>query len=273
MTSTLGGTWIAARVEARKAIAQWQYRIVLIVCAVAPFVFVIALGAQTTVPSDTLFGRLVYESGLAMPLVVLGFAGLWGLPVVAAAAGGDMFASEDRHRAWPTALTRSRSRSEVFAGKTIVACGFAVCAVLLLAASAMAAGMLSVVTQPLIDLSGTVLGPSTALPRIALAWISVVPPCLAITGAALFTSIATRSSVAGVGVPVVAALLLQLAALADGPALARLLVPTSAFEAWHGLMTEPAFYGPLVYGTAINLACAIVLVAAARRIFLARDIT
>jgi hypothetical protein len=52
----------------------------------------------------------------------------------------------------------------------------------------------------------------------------------------------------------------------------RVLLPAAAFEAWHGLLTAPAFYGPLVYGTAINVACAAVLVAAARRIFLARDI-
>ncbi len=272
MTTRRGGMWRAAAVEARKALAQWQYRIVLILCAAAPFVFVIALGAQTTVPSDTLFGRLVYESGLATPLVVLGFASLWGLPVVAAAAGGDMFASEDRHRTWPTALTRSRSRPEVFTAKAIVACGFAVMAVALLGICATAAGLLLVGAQPLVDLSGVPLAAPAALARIALAWISVLPPCLAITAAALFTSIATRNSVAGVGVPVVAALVLQLAALADGPAVARVLLPAAAFDAWHGLLTAPAFYGPLLYGTAINVACAAVLIAAARRIFLARDI-
>jgi ABC-2 type transport system permease protein len=266
------GARAAAAVECRKALAQWQYRLVLIVCAVAPFVFVLALRAQSTVPSDTLFGRLAAESGLATPLVVLGFAGLWWLPVVAAAAGGDMFASEDRYRTWASALTRSRSRAEVFAAKTIVACAIAVCAVLLLGVSAVAAGALAVGTQPLIGLSGALLTPSDALARIAFAWFSVLPPCLAITAAAIFISVVTRSSVAGVGIPVFAALVLQLVSLADVPALMRVLVPTTAFEGWHGVFVEPAFYGPLLYGTAVNLVIACVLIGLSRHIFLRRDI-
>jgi ABC-2 type transport system permease protein len=260
-------------VECRKALAQWLYRGVLIVCAVAPIVFVIALAGQGAVPSDTLFGRLVFDSGLAIPLVVLGFAGTWGLPVIAAVAGGDLFASEDRHRAWAVTLTRSRSRSEVFAAKTLVACGFLTCALLVLAVSAGLAGAVWTGTQPLIDLSGAELAPAAAAARIALAWASVVPPCLAITAAALVTSIATRSSVAGVGVPIFAALVLQLAALVDVPARWRLLLPVTALEGWHGLLAQPAFYRPLVWGAVVNLGCAGVLIAWGRRLFLGRDIT
>jgi ABC-2 type transport system permease protein len=266
------GLRAAVGVECRKALAQWQYRIVLIVCAVAPVAFAAALDVQGTVPSDTLFGRLVFDSGLAIPLVVLGFAGLWGLPVVAAATGGDMFASEDRYRTWPTMLTRSRSRGEVFAAKVVVACGFTVVAVMLLGASAIAAGALVVGVQPLVDLSGMVLAPADALPRIALSWISVLPPCLAITAAALFTSVATRSSIAGVGGPVVVALLLQVVGFVDLPAPLRVAVPTTALEAWHGLMAHPAFLKPLAYGTIVNLGSAAVLLALARRMFLRRDI-
>src|SRR5204862_104409 len=89
-----------------------------------------------------------------------------------------------------------------------------------------------------------------------LAWLSVLPPCLAITAAALFASVATRSSIAAVGVPVVVALLLQLVGLVDLPAPLRVAVPTTALEAWHGLLTDPAFVAPLAYGAAVNLGCA-----------------
>lgn len=270
--SALDGIRAAAGVEVRKALAQWQYRIVLLVSAVAPFAFVGAIGAQGTVPSDTLFGRFVFESGLAVPLVVLGFAGLWGLPVLASAAGGDMFSSEDRHRTWPTVLTRSRSRGEVFAAKVIVACVVTVLAVVLLGASAIAAGTVLVGAQPLVDLSGTALTPADALRRIVLCWLSVVPPCLAITAAALCTSVTTRSSIAGVGGPVVGALVLQLAGFLDLPAAVRVAVPTTSLEAWHGLMTTPAFAAPLAYGALVNLGCAAVLIGVARRVFLTRDI-
>jgi len=272
MSGALRGAFAAASVEARKALAQWHYRLVLVACAAAPIAFTALVGAQGTVPSDTLFGRYADESGLAVPLVVLGFAGLWGLPVVAAEAGGDMFASEDRHRTWSTILARSRSRGEVFAGKTIVACAFASIAVALLGCAAAVAGALIVGTQPLVDLSGALIAASEALPRIALAWASVVPPCLAVTAAALCTSVATRSSVAGVGVPLVAALLLQLIGFIDLPAAVRVAVPTTAFDAWHGLIATPAFHAPIVYGSVVNLSCAAALIAIAWRCFLARDI-
>ena len=75
---------------------------------------------QSLTPEDTLFGRAVNESGFATPLVVLGFATLWLLPVLASVAGGDVFASEDRDGTWATLFTRSRSRAEVFAGKLLV---------------------------------------------------------------------------------------------------------------------------------------------------------
>ena len=265
------GTLRCARVEAAKLIAQRQSAIVLALCAIAPFAFVAVLRTQAGVPSDTLFGRLVHESGFATPLVVLGFAGLWGLPIVAALAGGDMFASEDRHRTWPAVLTRSRSRAEVFDAKVVVAFGFAALALLVLAAAAIASGVLLIGTQPLIDLSGVLLGPSAALARITVAWASVLPPSLAITAAAILVSVSTRSSVAGVGVPVVAAFVLEIVAFADGPELLRRLLPTTAFEAWHGMLTHPAFYGPVVHGTIVSALYGGVALLIARRMFLLRD--
>jgi ABC-2 type transport system permease protein len=88
----------------------------------------------------------------------------------------------------------------------------------------------------------------------------------------MLTSVATRSSVAGVGVPVVATFALQLIAFADAPSLFRLILPTTAFDGWHGLLAQPAFYGPIVLGTAVNVVCAAVLISIARRIFLRRNI-
>jgi ABC-2 type transport system permease protein len=153
-----------------------------------------------------------------------------------------------------------------------VAFAYAIAALVLLAVSATAAGILLVGAQPLLDLSGVELSTSDALGRIALAWLSVLPPYLAITAVAILLSIATRSSVAGVGVPVVAAFTLQLVALADIPELTRRLVPTTALEAWHGLLTHPSFYGPLLYGVFVNAVCCVASIAIARRLFLRRDI-
>ena len=74
---------------------------------------------QSATPSDSLFGSWVHTSGFAVSLVILGFAGAWGFPIVAGLLAGDLFASEDRHGTWKTILTRSCTREEVFAGKVL----------------------------------------------------------------------------------------------------------------------------------------------------------
>ena len=56
--------------------------------------------------------------------------------------GGDLFSAEDRYGTWKTVLTRSRSRAEVFAGKVLTALGFSSLAVVVLAVSSIAAGLL-----------------------------------------------------------------------------------------------------------------------------------
>jgi len=235
--------------ELTKLAAQAKVWLVLAACVVGPIAFVLATGVPGNLPEDTLFGRWVRTSGFAAPLVLLGFAGLWLLPALTSVVAGDIFSSEDRHGTWAALLTRSRTRGEVVTGKVVTALGFAVVAVVLLASSGIAAGVLLVGSQPLLGLSGTLLPPAHALPAIVLAWLSMLPPTLAFGALAMLVSVATRSSVAGVGVPVLAGFAMQLYALIDGPALVRRGMLATAFGAWHGLLSDPPFYGPLVDGT------------------------
>jgi ABC-2 type transport system permease protein len=250
---SLRGTGIVARVECAKAAAQFKARIVLAVCAVSPFAFAAAMRVQDSLPSDTLFGRAVKESGFATPLVILGFAGLWVFPVIASVIGGDLFSAEDRHGTWKTVLTRSRSRAELFAGKVFVAMAFSAVAVAVLAACSVAAGVVVLGAGPLIDLSGVLLPAAVALRRVVFAWGSVLPAVFGLTAVAVMSSILTRSSAAGIGLPVLAALTMQVVGMIDGPESRRRLLITSAFESWHGLLTQPAAYGPLVYGVLVSL--------------------
>src|SRR5262245_13167444 len=177
--------------------AQFKTRALLAACLLGPLVFAITMRIQSSVPADTLFGRAVTETGFAIPLVVLGFSALWAFPVLTGVIGGDLFSAEDRYGTWKTVLTRSRSRREVFAGKVLTALGFSSLAVILLAVSSVAAGVLVIGRQPLMDLSGNLLAPGQAAGRVVLAWVSVLPPAFAFTGMAVLLSVATRSSAAG----------------------------------------------------------------------------
>lgn len=266
------GVFVVAGVEWSKLAAQVAPRLVLAACVTGPFIFAVTMRVQSSVPADTLFGRSVTQSGFALPLVVLGFAALWALPVVTGIVAGDLFSAEDRYGTWTTILTRSQARSDLFVGKVLTALAFSLVAVVALAVSSVAAGVLVIGVQPLVDLSGTLRPPAQAFTRVALAWTSILPPALAFAALAVLLSIATRSSAAGVGVPVLAALIMQLCTLLDGPEAVRRLLMTSAFGAWHGLLTEPPYYGPLVHGTAVSAVYAVVFLATAYRLLQRRDI-
>lgn len=82
----------------------------------------------------------------------------------------------------------------------------------------------------------------------------------------------TRSGAAGIGLPVVIGLLMQLVAFVDGPEAARRLLITFAFGGWHGLLFEPAYYGPLIHGTAVSGVYLIVSLTIAHRLLQRREI-
>lgn len=269
---TVRGVAAVIGVECLKLAGQIRTQVVLVACLVGPFAFAAAIRLQSSVPADTLFGRAVKESGFAVPLVLLGFAALWILPVLTSIVGGDVFSSEDRAGTWKLVLTRSRSRAEVFAGKVLTAMGVSLLAILACATSSIAAGLLVIGAGPLIDLSGLPLAPDQAMHRVAMAWASVVPPACAFTAFAVWLSIVSRSSVIGVGLPVIAGLLMQLVAMLDGPEVGRRLLMTSAFVSWHGVLVQPPFYGPMFDGTAMSGAYVVVCLSLAYRTFRRRDI-
>jgi ABC-2 type transport system ATP-binding protein len=266
------GAALAARVEIAKLTAQVKVWATLGTCFAGPFAFVAALKLQSNVPDDTLFGRWAKTSGFAVPLVVLGFAAMWALPVVVSIVSGDLFSSEDRFGTWSTILTRSRTRSEIFVGKMIAGLGFSLVAVCAMALGSIAAGTLLVGRQPLLSLSGTLLAPDRAMLLVVLAWASVLAPVFGFTALASLVSVATRSSAAGVGLPVLAGFAMQLYSFVNGPDVARRAMLTTPFGAWHGLFTEPPFHGPLLEGTALGAVYFAACVAGAWFLFRRREL-
>jgi ABC-2 type transport system permease protein len=268
-----GGAWVVYRWELIKLTRQVKTQIVVGLCVLAPFLFVAALNAQSNTPQDTLFGRWVHDTGFSIPLVVLGFAGQWALPAVTSVVAGDIFACEDRYGTWKTILTRSRSRSQIFAGKTLAAATYAVAMTVLLALSSLAAGILLVGRQPMIGLSGTLLAPGHSAVLVLTSWATVLLPVLGFTGLGLFLSVASRSSAVGVGGPVVIGLVMQLASLVNSPPIVRTLLLTTPFGAWHGLFTATPFYGPLEQGVVVSFIYLILTVGGAYVLLHRRDIT
>lgn len=268
----LSGIATAYRWEWSKLRAQVRIQTVVTVVLVAPFLFVAVVKAQSTTPTDTLFGRWVHTSGFAIPLVVLGFASQWAFPVLACVVAGDIFSAEDRHRTWKTLLTRSRSRGQIFAGKALVAATWSVLIVVLLGATSLAAGALFVGRQPMIGLSGQVESAGACAGLVAASWLMVCPVVLAFAAMGVFFSVAFRSSVVGIGAPVVLGLLMALSTLITLPTGVRVLLLAPGLEAWHGLWTQPRFTGPFVQSVVTSAAYVVIFSAAAALIAARRDV-
>jgi ABC-2 type transport system permease protein len=270
----LGGVRAAFRVERRKLANQLAPRLLALVCLLGPFAFAGVLKVQSGSPADSLYGVWVHSSGFAMSLVVLGFAGQWGLPLMAGVLSGDLFGSEDRHGTWKTVLTRSCTRGHVFAGKLLAVAMFAAGLLALLALASVIAGVLLVGAHPMVSLSGTLLSAGHSLGLVAVAWLLCLLPMLAFVSLAVLFSVATRNGIAGVLGPAVVDLAMQLLALVGTGVWLHSLLVSSAFDAWHPLfVTSHRFYGSLIVGEAISLVWIAVCVAAAWWLLRRRDFT
>lgn len=263
----------AVRWEVRKLRAQLRSKALLLGALVAPIAVVIVVGAQSRPPKDTLFGRFATDNGFAMALLVLGFASQWILPLVTAVVAGDIFASEDQHGTWKTVLTRSVSRSRLFWAKVVVAVAFGLLALVLLAASTIGASLLLVGHPPLLGLSGQVIEPRAALGLVTAGWATMAPPLVAFTCLALLFSAWSRNAAVGIAGPVVIGMVMQLVGSLGGIEAVRPYLLTTPFEAWHGLLAEPRFTGPLLDGLLTSAVWSVVSLAAAFLVLRNRDIT
>jgi ABC-2 type transport system permease protein len=261
------------RFELVKLVSQGRIRLLVLACWIVPGLFVAAVSQQSTLPSDTLFGRWMLATGWAGPLVVLGFAGTWALPLLVSVVAGDVFASEDRLGTWRHLLVAVRSPGRIFAAKTLASLTVIGLLVAGLACSSTVGGVVTVGNQPLVGLDGHLLTPSDAAVKVLLAWVCVLAPTLALAAIGLLGSIALGRSPMGLLLPALVALAMQLAQMLPLPVAVRLALPGYAFIAWNGLFTSPVQLGPLLIGIVVSLVWAVVATALAYRLFLRRDFT
>jgi ABC-2 type transport system permease protein len=218
-----------------------------------------------------LFGRWLHASGLSRPLVVLGFAGTWGFPILSAVVAGDIFSTEDHQGTWRTLLTRSADRASMFAGKALAAATWSVGMTILIAVAATVAGVAVLGRSPLILLDGSAHGSAFVLRVVVEAWLVALPPMLGFTALALAFSVVARNSVVGVLGPVVLGLLMELLDIIVGNGPVRGLLLTTPFDAWHGLARSTAYGADVVHGLGTCAVWIICSIWVAHRTFLNRD--
>lgn len=258
--------------ELRKLRAQTRVWVVLALAALGPWLFVFAILQQDRLPLETLFGRFLKTTGYATPLVVLVFAAQWLLPLLTALVCGDIFSAEDHNRTLKTILTRSVGRRAVFAGKVAAGLTYAVGAVVMLAVSSTAAGLVYVGGQPLVGLGGTTYGGAHALAVVAAGWALVIPPVVAFASLAILFSVLTRNSVLGVMMPVVVGFLMTMYVFLNGWDPVRHVMLTSALQAWHGVVDSPAYLAPAWHGLIVCAVYSVASLGVAVFVFLRRDV-
>ncbi|MFJ4205759.1 ABC transporter permease [Streptomyces sviceus] len=261
------------RFELVKLVSQWRIRLLVLACWIAPGLFVAGVSEQSTLPSDTLFGRWMHATGWAGPLVMLGFAGTWALPLLTSVVAGDMFAAEDRLGTWRHLLVAVRSPRRIFAAKVLAGLTVILLLVAGLACSSAVGGLASVGNQPLVGLDGHLLMPSDAAGSVLLAWVAALAPTLALAAIGLLGSVALGRSPTGLLLPPLVALGMQVAQMLPLPVAVRLALPGYAFVSWNGLFTAPVQLAPLLIGVVVSLAWAVLATVLAHLLFLRRDFT
>jgi ABC-2 type transport system permease protein len=266
-----GGAWRVFRIERRKLASQLAVRVLALICALGPFVFAAILKVQSGSPTDTLFGIWVHSSGLAVSLVLLAFAGSWGLPIIAGIVAGDMFSAEDRYGTWKLVLTRSCTRREVFLGKLLAATLFSLGLLALTALASVVAGLVFVGDQPIVGLGGTLISPGKSLGLVLASWLLCAFPTLAFASLGVLFSVATRNGIMGVIGPPLTALAMQLLLLVGSGIVMHMLLADSAFNTWHALFAGQPFYGSLLIGVGVSLVWIAVALGIAWRLLKRRD--
>ena len=196
------------RFELTKLLAQWPIRLALLACWLGPALLVAIISQQSSLPSDTVFGRWMSQTGWAGPLVVLSFCGSWVLPLVTSLVAGDVFAAEDRLGTWRHLLVAVRSPRRIFAAKALASLTVILLLVAGLAASGIAGGLAAAGNRPLVGLDGQLLGPGEAAGAVLLAWAGALAPTLSFAAVGLLGSVALGRSPLGLVIPALLALML-----------------------------------------------------------------
>jgi ABC-2 type transport system permease protein len=262
------------RWELRKLVSQKRTYLGLGLAIILPIIFVVSQLARGHHDrgGDSIFAAQIFQSGLATPVLMLGFLSVFFLPLIAALVAGDIVAAEDGNGTLKTILTRSVDRGQVFAAKALAAMTYAAFAVFLSAAVGTAAGVGAWGFNKVTTFSSTVVSPEKALLLVFVANAVFLIPLFAVASIGVLLSTVTRNSAAAIvgtlGVTLVLAIVSQIPGL-EG--LNPYLLTTQYF-AWHGLLRTPTDWAPIVHSLWVCALYAVPSLVAAYLVFLRRDV-
>ncbi|MCW2952090.1 MAG: hypothetical protein JWQ48_1260 [Conexibacter sp.] len=259
--------------ELRKLRAQKRTYLGLGSAVVIPVIFVVSLMLQSGDVNDVPFGRYVRQTGLAIPPVLLLFSSIWLLPLIVSLVAGDIVANEDGNGTLKTILTRSVDRQQIWLAKMLAAFTYAVLALVLFAGVGLLLGGLRYGFHPLTSLSGTRIGAGRALALMGASLLAYLIPLCALAAIALLLSTVTRNSAAAVVGALMASLIMQLLGVISGLGFLKPYLLSTQFDAWQGLLREPADWAPIVRSAWVSACYGIPALLIGLTNFVRRDVT
>jgi ABC-2 type transport system permease protein len=212
------------------------------------------LGGEDDEPSPARSGRfsglvdLATSGGLNFALFTIFVSSGFLLVVVVALFFGDTVASEASWGSLRYLLAAPVPRSRLLAAKLVVAGGYGVLAMLLLAGTALLAGTLRYGWEPLRSSVAADLEPGEGLVRMLLVLGYLAVSLLVVAGLAFLLSVLTDAPLGAVGgavmLHILSSILDQITALGG----LRTLLPTHFSDAWFGLLSTPMETGDVARG-------------------------
>lgn len=181
------------RSELRWVLRRPRTQIVLVLLALVPVVTGLGIAAAGSPASAGLLTQ-VAGNGLVLPVVALSICLTLLFPLAVAIAAADALAGESAHATLRGLLLAPISRSRLVLVKSIGVLAVAVTAVAAVAVLGIVTGLILVgpsSTHGMLTLSGTEVGPGSALLRVALAAVWTVGQLAAVGAVALAVSSAT----------------------------------------------------------------------------------
>jgi ABC-2 type transport system permease protein len=262
------------RWELRKLRSQKRTYLGLGIAVLLPVIFLVAQNLRSHHPHDAenIFASHITESGLATPVLILLWASVFLLPLIAALVAGDVVANEDGNGTLKTILTRSVDRGQVIAAKTVTALIYAAAGAFTMAAVATAGGVASWGFRRVITFSGTVVPAPKGLLLVIAAYAFYLIPLAAVACIGVLLSTVTRNSAAAVVGTLAFTLLLALLTLIPGLEGAGPYLLTTQYQAWQGLLATPTDWGPILHSLWVCALYALPALAIAHLVFLRRDV-
>jgi ABC-2 type transport system permease protein len=262
------------RWELRKLASQKRTYAGIVAATIFALAFVVVLRFKhnAAVPTDIPLGGQVKQTGLALPLVLLQFASIFGAPLITALVASDIVATEHQNSTLKTVLTRSVGRGSLFAGKALAAATYAIAVILTCGLVSLVGASLAFGFDPVRSLRGNVLHAGHALALVAAGYGIYLLPVFVICAFAFFLSVVTRNGAAALIGALLYALAFQLVAALPGIGGVKHYLLPDQWQAWQALFDAPGHSGALLRALWVCAIYIAIPIALAWVVFRRRDV-